>query len=311
MQAAEATLDAAAPSGAAEMRALLARSDRKGLERLAIHLALLAASSTAVYFAQASLLLIPAMIVQGILIAYLFAPLHECTHYTPFKTRWLSDVVGWWSGTAILWNYDYFHHFHMAHHRYIQDPARDPELASPKPSNLREYLWRLSGLEYLRGNIRAQGAIARGRFDTLSFFPAASRAQARRSVRRQFAVYASLAVVAVWFPMPVFIYWLGPVLLGYPFLLLVLMPEHAGCAETGDNYDNTRTTYTWWPLRLIFWNMSFHAEHHVNPAIPFHALPAAHKLMKPRITHIQPGFVAWNRAYIHELRAGGVTSTAS
>jgi fatty acid desaturase len=139
----------------------------------------------------------------------------------------------------------------------------------------------------------------------MPYIPEAARPAVRRSVLLQFAVYAAAAVVAIRYPAPVLLYWLVPLLLGYPFLLIVLMAEHAGCAENGDNYANTRTTYTWWPLRLIFWNMSYHAEHHVNPAIPFHALPAAHQVMKSRVTHISSGgYISWCRGYIRKLSAG-------
>jgi fatty acid desaturase len=303
MDATADTVEAPAP-GSSAIRALLARSDRKGLQRLAIHLGLIALSSAGIYAARGSLLLVPAVIVQGVLIAFLFAPLHEACHYTPFKTRWLNDVVAWLCGTAIVWNGAFYRYFHTWHHRYIQDPTRDPELGSPKPHDLRSYVLRLSGFDYLRGNLRAQLRMLAGRFEAMPYFPEAAYRAARLSVAGQFAVYASLAVVAVWYPGPVLLYWLVPMLVGYPFLLIVLMPEHAGCAETGDNYANTRTTYTWWPLRLIYWNMNYHAEHHVNPAIPFHALPAAHDLMKPHVTHIEPrGYLPWMADYFRSLSA--------
>ena len=290
--------------GSVTPRALLERSDRKGLERLAIHLGLIALSSLGIYYAQGSLLLVPAVIVQGILIVYLFSPLHEVGHYTPFRSRWLNDAVGWPCGVAIIWNSAYYYYFHIWHHRYIQDPTRDPELGSPKPRNLYEYVRRLSGFDYLKGNIRAQLLMLAGRFDTMPYFPAAARAAARRSVAAQFAVYAVLAVVALRYPGPVLLYWLVPLLVGYPFLMIVLMPEHAGCADSGDNFANTRTTYAWWPLRLIFWNMNYHAEHHANPAIPFHALPAAHQAMKAHVTHIEPrGYLPWTAGYIRGLSA--------
>jgi len=290
-----------APAGPGAMRGLLERSDRKGLARLTIHLGLIALSSAGITFAQRSLLLAPAMIVQGILIAYLFSPLHEGTHYTPFKTRWLNDLVAWLSGAAIIWNASYMRYSHLWHHRYIQDPTRDPELASPKPTNIRRYLRRLSGFDYLRGNIRDQWRILADRFDAMPYVPAAARPAVRRSVLWQLALYAA---VAGWYPVPMLLYWLVPLLLGYPFLLVVLMAEHAGCAESGDNYANTRTTYTAWPLRLIFWNMNYHAEHHVNPAIPFHALPVAHDMMKSRVTHIASGgYLAWTGGYIRKLTA--------
>jgi fatty acid desaturase len=290
-----------AGTDARAVRPILARSDRKGLLRLTIHLALIAASSGAIHTFRHSPLLIPAMILQGIFIAYLFAPLHEGVHITAFRTRWLNEAVSWLSGLAIMWNATHFRYSHLAHHRFIQDPTRDPELFSPKPTNVREYLWRLSGLEYLRMNWRALFQAACGRFETMPFVPENARRRLRGSVLLHLGIYLALGILAIRYPAPVLLYWFVPVFLGYPFLLFVLMAEHAGCADSGDNYANTRTTYTWWPLRLIFWNMTYHAEHHINPAIPFHALPAAHAIMRDGIANISPGFVRWNGAYVRRL----------
>jgi len=297
------SFEATAPAAAADLRALLERSDRKGLARMAIHVGLLGATAAGIYSAQGSLLLIPALVAHGILIAYLFAPFHEGVHYTPFKTRRLNEVVSWLCGVAIGWNATYYRYSHLAHHRFIQDPERDPELRLRKPVNIAEYLQRLSGYPHLRNNIRTLLRVAAGRFDNMPFIPEPSRPRVQRSAVAHLLVYVGVAGVAVVYPRPVLLYWLVPMLLGWPFLLFVLFAEHTGCADSGDNYENTRTTYTWWPLRLIFWNMTFHAEHHINPAIPFHALPAAHAIMKPRIAHISPGYLSWTRSYLRELGA--------
>ncbi len=304
MQTIEATFDAVAPSPAADLRELLARSDRKGLERLAIHGGLIAITATGIYVTRGSLWLIPAMLVHGILLAYLFAPFHEGVHYTPFRARRLNDMVSWICGVVIIWNATYYRYSHLAHHRFIQDRQRDPELRLRKPANLREYLLRMSGYPYLRNNSRTLWRVACGRFDNMPFIPEASRPRVRRSVLWHLAVYAAVTALAIPYTVQVLEYWLVPIVLGWPFLLFVLIAEHTGCAETGNNYANTRTTYTWWPLRLIFWNMTYHAEHHINPAIPFHALPAAHALMKPQIAHISPGYLSWTRGYLRRLRAG-------
>ena len=31
------------------------------------------------------------------------------------------------------------------------------------------------------------------------------------------------------------------------------------------------------------WNMNYHAEHHLSPMVPFHALPALHEVVKDRL----------------------------
>ena len=46
---------------------------------------------------------------------------------------------------------------------------------------------------------------------------------------------------------------------------------------------NTRTTLTNAAVRLLMWNMPFHAEHHLYPSIPFHRLPDAHATLRDRL----------------------------
>src|SRR3546814_3944939 len=55
---------------------------------------------------------------------------------------------------------------------------------------------------------------------------------------------------------------------------LYLLSEHWGCPSVKDYWSNTRSTISLAPVRWLAWNMPNHAEHHANPAVPFHALPA-------------------------------------
>jgi fatty acid desaturase len=47
--------------------------------------------------------------------------------------------------------------------------------------------------------------------------------------------------------------------------------------------------------------MSFHAEHHFCPSLPFHALGSAHQQLQPHLHHVDPGYVAVNRSIIQNL----------
>jgi fatty acid desaturase len=49
------------------------------------------------------------------------------------------------------------------------------------------------------------------------------------------------------------------------------------------------------------WNMPFHAEHHLYPAIPFHLLPAAHRVLRQHLAHVAPGYPAANREILGAL----------
>ena len=92
-----------------------------------------------------------------------------------------------------------------------------------------------------------------------------------------------------------------PAVLGQPALRLYLLAEHTGCPFVPDMLRNSRTTRSNWLARRLAWNMPYHAEHHAYPALPFHALPAAHNLLKDRIEVQASGYAAAHRdilAYI-------------
>ena len=86
--------------------------------------------------------------------------------------------------------------------------------------------------------------------------------------------------------------WVGPALFGQPWLRAFLAAEHMLCPELPDMAINTRTTLTSRLVRFYGWNMSFHAEHHLAPALPFHALPAAHAQLRSGLGVVSPGYGA-------------------
>ena len=74
---------------------------------------------------------VPALLLQGILVNALFGAMHESVHYGSFKTRRIADLLAFFSGAAILNNAGFYRHYHMAHHRYTQDPRAIPS-SSPR-----------------------------------------------------------------------------------------------------------------------------------------------------------------------------------
>ena len=128
--------------------ALSARSDAAGWRRLAVHVTLLAVTGTLVWLARETLWLWPAMLAHGVVLVFLFAPLHETIHRTAFASRAVNEAVAFVLGTLILLPHEYFRAFHFEHHRFTQDPARDPELATAKPATPGQWLWTATGLPF-------------------------------------------------------------------------------------------------------------------------------------------------------------------
>jgi fatty acid desaturase len=287
------------PLTATVVRGLSRRADLPGVRRTVAHLALLGLGGTLIALAPDGPWLIAAMALHGVVVATLFAPMHEGVHYTAFHTRWLNQAVAWVAGAAILYNADHYRLFHYAHHRYTQDPARDPELMRAKPRNLVEYLYRLSSVPYWIDRVATLWHTARADFSDMPYVPAPQRARLVRSVRAQLALYAAIALAAVIAGSTApLIYWLIPGLIGQPVVRFWLIAEHTGCTNDNNGLTNTRTTLTVWPVRLLMWNLPFHAEHHLYPSIPFHALPAAHALVRDRLGVVADGYLRVHRGFI-------------
>jgi fatty acid desaturase len=288
---------------------LAVRSDARGLAQLACHLAALCATGVLVWSTRSTSWLPPAMLLHGIVLIFLFAPLHESIHWTAFRSRKLNDAVAWACGALLLLPPAYFRAFHFAHHRHTQDPPRDPELAAPKPSTLGEYVWHVSGLPYWRERIATTVRHTRGRVEE-PFIGVRQRSAIVREARLLLGLYALAGLASVALASPALLYlWLVPALLGQPFLRLYLLAEHTGCPLVATMLENSRTTRSLAPIRRLAWNMPYHAEHHAYPALPFHALPAAHDILKARIAVQAPGYLAVQREIVAGLEpfrsAGG------
>ncbi|WP_419759048.1 fatty acid desaturase [Acidisoma sp.] len=284
-----------------DLKALSARSDRRGLLHLGGHLAAIGCVMALVLAVRDSGAVWPAMAVLGVLEVALFTPLHESTHRTPFRSLWLNRAVGWLAGFVLILPPEGFRLFHLAHHRHTQDPEHDPELIGAKPLTRRRYVWRLTGLPYWGSQIRGLVKTAAGHADA-PWVPAASRQTVVREARIYLAIYVAVIALALAFRsvLPL-VLWMVPVLLGQPVLRGVLMAEHTGCPENDDRMANTRTTLAGRVFGLLFWNANLHIEHHYAPGVPFHALPRLHSLLGPHLKSLDSSYPSAHRAILGSL----------
>ncbi len=121
---------------AAALKDLTRRSDLKGLMQLLGHGAALGASGLLIAEAAGSLWVAPALLAHGVILSFLFAPLHETIHRTAFRDCRLNDALARICGAALLLPPVYYRAFHFARHRQTQDPTRDPELAGAGSTRL-------------------------------------------------------------------------------------------------------------------------------------------------------------------------------
>ena len=282
----------------AQKTALHERSDAKGLAHLAGHLGALLLMATYIISGAPLwwLLLLP----YGIAMMFLFTLAHECTHATPFKHPRLNEVVGHATALPLVQPFISFRYFHLAHHKYTNDPARDPELAEAgRPTTWRDYLIYLSGWGFWRGNIATVLTNASGRI-TAPYLPQRRHKTMMREARILLACYTLIALsltqtsAALWL-------WILPALIGQPFLRLSLLAEHGHCPPVANMLENTRTTLTNRVVRFFAWNMPYHAEHHTMPMVPFHALPNLHAEIQTHLKSVSPSYTVFTKTYAGNL----------
>ena len=279
----------------ATLKQLSRRSDFKGLTQLAGHLAVLLMAGLGMHYLQGSIWFVPLLLIYSVLLIFLFAPLHECIHFTAFKTRWVNNAVAAIIGFLLIIPYQYFRLFHYAHHRYTQNPERDPELVEQGAKNVSQLVY-LSGLSTWWAGVRVLARHALGEVPEpwlearqhkvitkearihVALLPAADIASACCIPARSCGGTGSV-----------------PALLGQPWLRLFLRAEHSGCDFSANMLENSRTTYTTPLLNFLAWNMPYHAEHHFLASIPFHALPALHAYTGQQVKFKGDGYYRVNR----------------
>jgi fatty acid desaturase len=245
---------------------------------------------------------LPCLLLSGVGLATCFAGLHECCHRTAFRSKSTNDRVAWLMGLLSFYNATFYRRYHQWHHRFTHQPGLDPELDDPVPTTLLSYALEISGITWWIGKLRGYQLLLFGDLSQLPYLSPELIPQVRRSVRLQFLVYAFALAASLWQGNGFLLWsWLLPLAVGQPFLRVVLLAEHSGCSFSADGLANTRTTLTVSPVRWLMWNMPFHAEHHLYPSLPFHALAQAHLELAPQLQRLDHGYLAVHRQLLQRL----------
>jgi fatty acid desaturase len=240
------------------------------------------------------------MLPQGVLLVFLFTLSHECTHFTPFKTRWINNAVGHVVSLPLILPFTWFRYFHLAHHKHTNDPDNDPELEhGPRPNSRKGMLLYLSGLGYWRAMVTTLIQNALGQIHA-PYLPERKHGAIKREARILLGLYVLIGLSLILSPLALTL-WLVPILIGQPFLRLYLLAEHGLCPPVANMLENTRTTFTNRVIRALAWNMPYHAEHHSAPNVPFHQLPALHDHLRDHLKSTSNGYSEFSRDYIRTL----------
>jgi fatty acid desaturase len=141
------------------------------------------------------------------------------------------------------------------------------------------------------------------------YVPVSARALVVREARVLWGCYLAVIGISCFFArVDALIYWILPALAGQPVLRPFLLAEHTACEFSDDMFANTRTTYTNGLVRFLTWQMSYHAEHHAFPSVPFHALAEANARSQDRLAVTARGYLALHSGLIRKLRMSHTVS---
>ena len=227
--------------------------------------------------------------------------MHECSHGSLFRTRWLNEHVGQWLIAAPVWQRlgDYRTH-HLKHHAYTSlegDP--DLGLVTPFPTSrwslARKLLRDVTGIAFLR-RVVAQLLMDAGVL-TYSASTGQQRVVPRPSV---FSMLRGLLVhtgpmvltnLALWGVLAalghgwLYLAWVVANATTFSsFLRIRSIAEHAVTEASDDPLRNTRTTRANVLARLTVapHHVNFHLEHHLLPTVPHYRLRELHELLWAR-----------------------------
>lgn len=218
--------------------------------------------------------------------------MHEAAHGALARNLKLNDVLGhWFCAVPIGASLTAYRPYHLAHHRFAQQPEDlDLILSAPFPvsgASLRRKMIRdLTGQTFFKQRVLLPVAVLRQRSGGIGEAHDYDAIVTGRSVLAflvwNAALLALLSLIGVWWAF--FALWLLPMATWFPLVTrLRNIAEHAcveGSAE--DAFRAARTTRaSWWERAFIapYW-VNFHAEHHLFMHVPCWNLPRLHRAIR-------------------------------
>ncbi len=209
---------------------------------------------------------------------------HEAGHGTAFKTDWMNNALYEIASFMVMRESTVWRWSHTRHHSDTIIVGRDPEIAVPRPPNLKAIVMRFFNLGAYPIYFRKILLHSLGRMtaDEKTFIPETEFAKVYRRARIYVAIYAAVIGLSIYTRSILPFFFVGLTNLFGTWLMVIYgLTQHAGLAENVlDHRLNCRTVYMDPINRYLYWNMNYHVDHHMFPLVPYHALPRLHAVVK-------------------------------
>ncbi|MEO6848960.1 MAG: NADH:ubiquinone reductase (Na(+)-transporting) subunit F [Chthoniobacterales bacterium] len=285
------------------LRALLERRDGPAIRDTILWFVLIFASGYAGYALWGSWWAIIPFAIYGVLYASTSdSRWHEAGHGTAFKTDWMNNALYELSSFMVMREATVWRWSHTRHHSDTIIVGRDPEIAVPRPPNIKKVLRKFFGLlsypTYFGRLVRHSLGIMAP--DEKTYIPEMEFSKIYFKARIHLLIYVGIIALAIATHSILPLLFVGlPTLYGSWLMVFYGITQHAGLAENVlDHRLNCRTVLTNPIHRYLYWNMNYHLEHHMFPLVPYHALPKLHEAVKADCPEPYPSFLAAYREII-------------
>jgi Na+-transporting NADH:ubiquinone oxidoreductase subunit F len=223
---------------------------------------------------------------------------HEAGHGTAFKTDWMNNALYEIASFMIMRESTVWRWSHTRHHSDTIIVGRDPEIAVPRPPDLKAIVMSFFNLRVYAKYFRRIFLHSAGRMaaEEKTYIPEVEFPKVYRKARIYVAIYATVIALCIISRsiLPLLLVGLTN-LFGTWLTVTYGYTQHAGLAENVlDHRLNCRTVYMNRIHRYLYWNMNYHVEHHMFPLVPYHALPKLHAAVKDDCAVPYPSlFAAW------------------
>jgi Na+-transporting NADH:ubiquinone oxidoreductase subunit F len=232
---------------------------------------------------------------------------HEAGHGTAFKTDWMNNALYEIASFMVMRESIVWRWSHTRHHSDTIVVGRDPEIAVPRPPDVKAIIMSFFNLRVYPkffGHMLLH-SIGRMSADEKTYIPQMEFPKVYRRARVYVAVYAVVIGLSLYTRSILPLMFVGFANLFGTWLLVTYgLTQHAGLAENVlDHRLNCRTVYMNPIHRYLYWNMNYHVEHHMFPLVPYHALSKLHAAVKDDCPTPYPSlFSAWREIVPTVLR---------
>ncbi len=279
-----------------KMRELLVRKNGPAIRDTLIWFGLIFGSGYLVFHLWGTWMVIFPYVVYSVLYASTSdSRWHESSHGTAFKTDWMNNVLYEIASFMVFRQSTVWRWSHTRHHSDTIIRGRDPEIAVPRPPDIRKIILTFFGISAARAESRRLIKHVFGKIDpqVATYLPKSEYSKVILKARIYLLIFLGVIFLSIFYQTFLPLMFIGfPTLAGTWLMPVYGITQHAGLQENVlDHRLNCRTVYMNRINRYLYWNMNYHVEHHMFPLVPYHALPALHQLIKDDCPPPYPGII--------------------